>query len=281
MRQIQINIDGKGKTFKGPSMWSEVPEEMVLRLLKLIREAGKENFLFLVIPQLLYNIPYQIMQIFTDAAKGKRYKSENDDDPETLLIMGSQILDSCSWVFSQCAPTKWLLPKLSHGKRIFYSPKDKLADLTFKEFFFTEQYAGTDPAMLCAILYRSKKWPSLMGLKKNPRKELDLDQARIDSNIFRSDTHADFRSYVEWNYSGMIQNLISTFPYAFEKPNPEALATAGPASSTPWLDAALAMSEGNPVTFEKFEETNLFLALKMLNTRIKQNKDLEALHKKK
>lgn len=281
MRQIEVKINGKSHVYRGPSMWSEVPANMVLSLIKLVKESRKKNFLFLVIPQLLYGIPYDIMQIFTDPKRGKRFQSENDDDPETLIMLGEQILDTCRWIFTEQPPTKWLIPQLSLGTRMFYAPKDKLADMTFGEFFFTEQYIGHDAAMLCAILYRGKKWPSWSGVKNNPRKDFDLDQAVRDAEIFRLAKHDEFRSYVEWNYAGMIANLAAAFPNAFQKPNPDAPAAPARSGSSPWLDAALSMSEGNPIVFEKFEKTNLFLALKMLDDRIKQNKAQEALYKKK
>lgn len=283
MRRLQIIIGDKEHVFTGPTSYSEVKDEMILRLMRLIKDSKSKPSLLLMIPQIVYNIPMNIMQIFLDAKRisrrGKTYITDSDEDPDSLILLFEQLLKTCEWALTTGAPTNWLFDKVKIGNNMFFAPKNKLADLTFGEFFFTEQYAREDPAKLCALLYRTKKWPSWTGVKNQPRKKFDLQEVISNSRYFQGEKQEEFRTYVQWNYSGMVDHLAAIFPNAFQKSTAELGSVQGSGSS-PWLDAALSMSEGNPVTFEKFEQTNVFLALKILDNRIKSNKELEAAYKK-
>lgn len=283
MRRIQIIIGDKEHVFTGPTSYSEVKNDMIFRLMRLIKDSNKKPSLLLLVPQVIYSIPNDIMQVFLDAKKiarrGKAYITDSDEDPDSLILLFEQLLKTCEWVLTTSAPTNWLYNKVKVGNNMLFAPKDKLADLTFGEFFFTEQYAREDPAKLCALLYRTKRWPSWTGVKNQPRQAFELSEVIRKAALFEGDKQAEFRSYVQWNYSGMVEHLASIFKHAFQKPTGDPGSNPVP-SSSPWLDAALSMSEGNPVTFEKFEKTNLFLALKILDNRIKANKELEAAYKK-
>ncbi len=273
MRTIKIILGEKEKVYTGPSTWSEVPAEMALKLFNLVKGSSTKKHMLLVVPMLLYKIPYSVLKIFFEARiAARKYQAGADNENyESLSLMGLEILDSCKWVYSENPPSNWLLKHFNVNGQYLDVCSDRLTDLTFGEFIFTETFIATDHAKLCAVLYRKRSWWPRGGRRGEfILEDIDKYAAKLTDEKFN-----DVKSFVAWNYSGMMQHLKASFPQVFTETSGTTSAAA-PVRVSAWMDTALAFCDNDSLKFHAFEKENLYVALKMLNNRIKQNKELES-----
>jgi hypothetical protein len=275
MRRIQIIIGGKEKEFTGPNTWAEVDPVMAVRLFNLVKVALTKKHLLYAVPMLLYKIPLSTLKLFIDARiSARKYQAGDDDEnPETFLLMGEDLLESCKWVYSEDPPTTWLLKHINVGS--FLKPKfldacaDRLHGLTFGEFIFTETFAARDPAKLCAVLYRKRSW----WPRDRKRGAFIHDDIERFAKVLGEQQFNTVRNLVAWNYAGMVKHLHRTFTHVFAPPGELDLATE--TSNAQWVEAALAFTDNDSQKFHALEQEDLYLALKMINNRIAQNKERE------
>lgn len=273
MRTITIILGTKENTYTGPSTWSEVDPQMALKLFNLVKVALTKKHLLYAVPMLLYKIPYKTMGIFFDARiAARRYKAvDNDENPDSLVLLGEQILDSCKWVYSEEPPVTFVLKHINVKGKTLEAVADRLHSLTFEDFILAESYVESDLAKLCAILYRETNTSE----KQSPP---DGSHKNEIANLLRGEGLNTVRNLVAWNYAGMVKNLHRVFTHVFEKPriDPELQIVLPPPPKTSWLDAALDFADNDPIKFHALEKENLYMALKMIDNRIKQNKEIKA-----
>lgn len=276
MRSIKIIIAGKEKEFIGPSTWSEVPQEMSLKLFSLVKVALTKKHLLYAVPMLVYKIPVKIMNIFIDARiAARKYRAGTDnEDPETLVLMGEEILDSVRWVYSEEPPSDWLLKRIELNGKWMDACASRLHGMTFGEFIFTEAFAERDHAKLAAVIYRKRSWWPRNG-KRGPFVHDDIERF---AKILREEKFNTVRSLIAWNYAGMLKHLHKTFPNVFQKPG-ENDPPAQPGIS-PWMQSALTFTDNDSSKFHALEKEDLYIALQMISNRIKQNKELADSYKK-
>lgn len=275
MRKIEILIDGKARAFTGPSSWAEVPEPMASKLFELVKAGLTKKHLLFAVPMLIYGIPYQVMKIFIDARVAFRKYQAGDDSQnwESLTLLGEDLLASTNWVYSEQPPSTWLLNHINVNGRNYNACSDKLHNLTFGDFIFTEDYAAKDQAKLCAAIYQKRGfWPGTH--KRTPIVHADVEKLAAK---LRAEKFNTVRMLVAWNYAGMIQHLKQVFTHVFGKPSDSIeLAQQPVAATNQWMEAALEFAENDPIKFHALEKENLYVALKMINNRILQNKKREA-----
>jgi len=269
MRSIQIIIDQATHSFTGPSTWPEVGPEMALKLFNLVKAASTKKHLLYAVPMLLYKIPYKTMKVFFDTRiAARKYKGV---DPTTLVLLGEQLLETCNWVYNEEPPVTWLLKHINVKGKKLDAVADKLHSLTFEEFILTESYVESDLAKLCAVLYREK-------ISSEEQSGYDVSRREEAANLLGGKGLNTVRNLVAWNYAGMVKNLHRVFTHVFEKPtiDPELQMLLPPPPKTSWLDAALDFADNDPIKFHALEKENLYMALKMIDNRIKQNKEIKA-----
>ncbi|GAB2780353.1 hypothetical protein GCM10027275_24870 [Rhabdobacter roseus] len=278
MREIKLLIGEKERVFRGPSCYAEVPEKMLLPLRGLLSAGQQQAHYRLAIPCLLYGIPGDVISIFFDEKKRHRYQAE-DGEPATLTLLGEELLNTCNWVYTEAPPSFWILQRITVDKRVQWAPAHQLANLTFGEFMLAETYLKRDLAKLCALLYRPGKsiWPYS---RQDARRPFDESRVEPDAVRFRKPEYRALCETIAWNYQGMIPHLMQVFPHVFQKKKPDDLAVPEAPNATPWLDAALSMANEDPNRFRALEHENLYVVLKMLDNRIRQNKELEEKYRK-
>ncbi len=185
------------------------------------------------------------------------------------------MLDSCKWVYSEEPPVTFVLKHINVKGKTLEAVADRLHSLTFEDFILAESYVESDLAKLCTILYNHRLWCGwarrgwIIGEKQASTEKL--------TNALRREEFNTVRNLVAWNYAGMLNNLHRIFIHVFEKPksDPE-LQMLPMAPPSTWLDAALNFADNDPIKFRALEKENLYVALKMIDNRIKQNKEIEA-----
>ncbi len=275
MRTIQIVIGGKPHSYTGPSSWAEVPEPMAVKLFELVKAGLTKKYLLFAVPMLVYGIPHKVMKIFIDARIAFRKYQAGDDNQnwESLTLLGENLLDTTNWVYNEEPPSTWLLNHINVNGRHYNACSDKLHNLTFGDFIFTEDYAGKDQAKLCAAIYQKRGfWPGTH--KRTPIVHADVEKL---AGKLRDEKFNTVRMLVAWNYAGMVQHLKQVFTEVFGTPKDGDDLIHPPVSTTnQWMEAALEFSENDPIKFHALEKENLYVALKMINNRIRQNKQREA-----
>lgn len=283
MNTIEITIDGKTRKYTGPSTYAEVPEKMILPLLDLVRRSQSMKGLILAVPALVYGMPEKIWRIFFHSRAHYRYIAQDcPEDPDALTDLGSQILDTVKWVYTETPPSNWLMKSIKIGKELYFAPADRLTNITYGEFVLSQTYAHRDLAKLAALLYRR-------GRKNKPYSKADarcpFEQENVadDARIFAGPKLEGFRQYVFWNYHGCIEEMSRGFRYALEtkkKGNAENTPAAAP-QKNPFMEATFALSAEDPRRYNDLLKENVYVVLKILDDRIRRNKEIEDQMKRK
>lgn len=277
MNKIEIVIDGKTHKFSGPSSYSEVPEKMIMPLLELVRKAAKTKGLILAIPAMIYGIPEQIWRIFFHSRAHYRYIAlDAPEEEDALTDLGIQILDTVKWVFTETPPATWLKKSITIGKDVYFSPADRLANITYGEFVLSQTYIHRDLAKLCALLYRKGKNNKPFS-KSDARCPFEQENVADDAAVFSSSDLESFRHYVFWNYHGCLEAMSRGFPHALEtkKNAGDNQVKAVPSSKNPFMEATFALAEEDPRRYNDLLKENVYVVLKILDDRIKRNKEME------
>lgn len=283
MRTISLVIGNKTQNYTGPSSWPEVSQDLALKLFNLVKSGLTKKYLLLVVPTLVYKIPMDTVKMLLNARRSyRKYHAAGDpDDYESLSLIADQILNSCKWIYFDPPPATWLLKQFNVNTKRLDAPADRLEDFTFGEFMFTELYAVTDLAKLCSVLYRRQSILKVFGIS-DMREEFKHRDIEKYAQFFRQEKFNDVRNLVAWNYSGMLQHLRDTFPQVFEKPAAKSVSSSPevPAAPTDWIGIAMDFCDNDSIRFHAMEQENLYAALKMIQNRIKKNKEIEASYKK-
>jgi hypothetical protein len=135
------------------------------------------------------------------STKVELVKQIEDSDEETKLHLVKMV----DFIFEDCTLTNQLLPFVKNYFKILYGPSNKLSNLTFGEFIFTEKYfenyfrnkRGIDLVKLVAVLYRP-----LVSKKRRIRVDFDKTfdfeaNVRLVANIFTvAEMNAIFLMYL-------------------------------------------------------------------------------------
>lgn len=279
MRQVQIIVDGKVHTFSGPAAYDQVPAEMILPLLSLIKRAQRTKGVILAIPALIYKMPQHIWRIFFHSRAHHRYISlEAPEDPDSLTDLGLQLLETCRWTLTEPPPGIFIKKKIRIGKDIFYAPADRLTNITFGEFVLSQTYVHRDHAKLAALLYRRGSWglPYSIADARSPfREEIVGANAK---NFFSGPEKEEIRTYIHWNYLGCINAISKGFRHVFQEKQKtgDNTATQPLPAENPFMESVFALAQDDTGRYNDLLKANVYVVLKILNDRIKRNKELEA-----
>lgn len=254
MASFEIN----GQTYHGPAGWSDLTPAGLLHLARLqpfleLKESAK----YLLLKYLFH-------------AQSKMFKLLK----ESHLIQACVLLD---WIYTKNTLSKWLLPKVSTINTDFYGPQSRLADLTAREFAYTEAVYehwlndGNEAHLhkLFAILYRKGHWWS--------GKKLPFDPEKLDKNI---EATAGVKLYVKravlLNYVGCRNYIISVHPHIWKQAIQAKLNSGAKTNHTHWMEIFMNLAGDKFGTYAQTLQTDVWLVLTDMDMKAKQAEELEA-----
>lgn len=277
MNTFELSIRGQRHRFSGPSCYSELTARQAVGILRLKGLVLQEPHYQFVALKLLYGIKFHQQRWLFDRLFLKA-RGLSPEDIDRTLSMGQDLLDLLLWIgepdtrasypvrrfrlydFQFGTPRIWL-GRLLHW-RYYYGPSAGLTELSFGEFMFADQaFRAGDQAALAALLYR-------------PRGEaFDRHSADSRTRLFRRADPA-LLALIEQNFMDSLQLLARYFTNVFSKS--EQTATGQPVKAgSQWLQIAINMAKLDVTKIRDIEESNLYLALKVLDEQIRQAEELE------
>lgn len=285
MHTFQLTLPGsdKPRTFSGPSNWDELSPTQAVALMRFrSRVAGQLAVVFPVL-DLLYGFkPKQLRWLFDE----RFLKKSGIDQPQQLraLELGQALINALRWSGQTQPGPAFLVPcfrrfsfrygtlsvllnRLLHSRR-FYAPEESLANLSFEEFMYAEKaYRDQDFALLAAILYRPKK----------RRQRIAFDNETVNQRAaWFSELEPALLALIVLQYEACQQYLQKCFPLVFPKKiTPETSTQKADKPAGNWLEIAISMAKLDVTKIRQIEQTNLYLALKVLDEQIRQAQELE------
>ncbi|KAB7728132.1 hypothetical protein F5984_20515 [Rudanella paleaurantiibacter] len=184
---------------------------------------------------------------------GMRYRHMRWLDEEQRLALLA-LID-----FTRERPNVWMVPRVRIGWRFYYGPGHRLEHLTFGEFMAAEAArTAENRALLAAALYSDQTKRTF-----NPARigSLERRMSREDETLLES---------VLVNYLGCLDYLASRFRHVFRPGD-------GSGGGGTWLDIGLNLARQTSAlgSFQQLEQTNLYLALPVLESLLKEQDELE------
>ncbi|RIV20523.1 hypothetical protein DYU11_20985 [Fibrisoma montanum] len=291
MNTIDLYLGNTLKRFTGPSNWSEVTAHQAIGLMR-VREQVEGNFsvLFPAL-QLIYGMKRRDQRWLFDRAFLKR-RGYEDEAIVYTVDLGNSLLETLLWVgdidpaaefpvpqfrlhdFKFGRPSVWL-----RHRTVYAGPSAGLGTSTFAEFISAyKAYQDRNWAQLTAVLYRPVNPDALPG--HDVRQPFDAYSVEARATRFKQLDPA-LLSLVQFNFSCTMLLLQRAFKYVFpaeEEPTdqvPTKVRFGKPQKAT-WLDVAIGMAKLDVTKIEQIEQTNVYLALKVLNEQSRQAAELEA-----
>ncbi|RYC69819.1 MULTISPECIES: hypothetical protein [Spirosoma] len=286
MNTIELWIKGKARLFSGPSGWAELSEQQAIQMTRVRLSIQDHQERVFVALRVLYGMKPRDQRWLFDAAFLRR-QGLSPEAIDLTLSIGGQLLDTLAWIgepdarfprrfrvydFQFGTPRVWL-GRLGN-RQIFSGPAEALSDCTFEDFMFAEKaFRSNNRPLLAAVLCR----PLGKG-----RPALDKDRvANYVSRFARLDPALLERFYFGFGSSLLV--LKRHFPQVFDPPGGSSTNSGKPTSGS-WLDVAINMAKLDVTKIRDIEQTNLYLALKVLNEQIRQademKQQLEAVKKR-
>ncbi|MCX6216491.1 hypothetical protein [Spirosoma sp.] len=276
--------------FEGPSGWDKLSPAQAVALMRFrYRVAGEPQTIFPVLA-LIYGFTKEHQRWLFDE-RFLRRKNIPEETRFQALQYGQALIDSIRWIgesqpgpsflvsqfsqFSYRYGTPRVLLRRLFDRQRYYAPREGLSSSTFEEFMYAEKaYKDKNFALLTAILYR----PATSEKQKTGDIRLPLDKHTVEKRAKRFERlEPALIALVVAHYEACQQNLQRAFPRVF----PKQLILEGQQPPKPqknagnWLDVALGLAKLDVTKISQIEQTNLYLALKVLDEQIRQADELE------
>lgn len=241
MNIVTLTFNGKSYRFTSPGSWEALSEQQFLIAAQLLNAEYPQEKLtlgllavreFLQIPKAIFNAL----------------------DTEQLATL----LDTLGFLHQTPGPLTWKIRRI--GKT--FGPADKLANLTFGEFMFAEKYVQSRQLdYLVATLYRPQ---AADGNKGDTREAFNTNsiEDRLPAAVAQSRA---LKQAVLLNYCSIRAAMAKLFPNVF--PEPDGTDNKKATADHTWLDIALDLARKEPALgdFEKLQQQNLYLVLRLLD----------------
>ncbi|WP_028665944.1 hypothetical protein [Runella zeae] len=262
---IELNINNNLHRYTGPRCWNDLSKKQYEKLFKVGNVLTDKPHSLFALPEILFKIPPTMLNYLFDKDAMSSIGIIGEDDQDATIQLGNSLLELCQNVARSQAPDKWFLDCFKHKEATFWGPQDRLANLDFEEFWFTEAaYESGNYDELVSILYCAN------GKKiRAPFSEKRV----IQSEKFAKSLSTLEKQMIAFNYEGCRLSFRTPFPNVF-KTQTEAQKKKSNSSSS-WLQIAIGMAEDKSLEFESLKRQNLLVALQMLESKIVKAKELQ------
>lgn len=298
MTTIELRISGAGHAhawrFSGPSGWDELSPRQAVVLMRFRERINGDLTLLFPVLELLYGLKLsQQRWLFDERFLVK--KGLSGPERQHALGCGQALIDTLEWVGLSEPGDCFLVPSFrlldfqygsarvllgrSLHQAYYHGPLAGLASSSFGEFMHAENaYKANNLALLAAILYRPVR-ADAAGLSKDAdrRQEFSADQVDDRAELFTQIDPA-LAQLIAHQFAASKQTLLRIFPRVFSQPaDEEQTKQKKPASTSPagWLDVAIGLAKLDVTKIALIEQTNLYLALKVLDEQIRQADEME------
>ncbi|WP_028521965.1 hypothetical protein [Runella limosa] len=264
MNTIAILIGKKKHSYEGPSSYDECTSRQFVQLVRLRQKAQTNAAVIFMLFRVVYGLKERISQTFFSLNKMRHLNILEEEEQDQVTEQGVALLQTCNWVFEGQAPSKWLIRYLSSLPIRFEGPDDKLSNLTFEQFWYSElYYTQSNLAKMMAVLYCKRP---IYGKKK----EFDSDKIDQNSKHFRQfEKFSELKDAIFFNYEGCRQWLATCFPHVFKSGESKSEKQGN------WLDVAIGMAGDDPLKFNALKKENIYIVLKMLDNSLAQIEKLK------
>ncbi|QIP16822.1 hypothetical protein G8759_31355 [Spirosoma aureum] len=277
MNTIELHIRGKRHRFSGPSGWAELTAHQAVSLMRLRAQIAQRAETAFAALDLLYGLKKRHQRWVFDA-RFLRRKGVPEEQIVLILEQGQSLLDTLLWIgepdkkasfpvhsfrrfdFHFGTPYIWLSRLLTRQR--YVGPLAGLVEISFGEFMFADRaFRAKDLPQLAAILYRPKA------------ETFDKHTAEHRAILF-ADLDPALLALISQNFADTLDFLSRHFRRVFAEPlSTGTVSKAG--KSAGWLDIAINMAKLDVTKIGQIEQTNLYLALKVLDEQIRQAEELE------
>lgn len=291
---LTISLPGYQKTwrFSGPSDFSELTDRQAVAAMRFRLLVSRKTEIIFPLLTGLYGIPARQLRWLFDVGF-LRQKQCSEGQISHALQLGQALLDTLRWIGETEPGARFLVPQLTvysfrYGTpavllnrrlhpQLYYPPAEGLAHSTFEEFMYAEKaYQAKQFALLAAILYRPAG-PSAVGYQTLD-KRCALDKHELEDRKQRfADLEPALMALIIAHYEACQRELQRCFPRVFPKKltGEGQTGQASAKSGGNWLDVAINLAKLDVTKIQQIEQTNLYLALKVLDEQIRQADELE------
>lgn len=261
MNTISIIIGKKKHNYEGPSCYDECSAEQFKQLVKIREMATNNVAVIFLLFRAVYGLKERISETFFNPRKMQKLNILGEDEQDEVTQQGIALLETCNWVFDGNPPEKWLIRSLKSPFARFEGPLDKLTNLTFEQFWYSELYYSQNSfAKMMAVLYQ-----------KQPRfgKKNAFDSDKIDESAKYFARFEALKSAIYFNYEGCRRYLAVCFQHVFKSGEGKGDKAGN------WLDVAIGMAGDDPIKFNALKKENMYIVLKMLDNSLAQIEKLK------
>lgn len=284
MNRFDLRIRGKQHTFTGPSCWAELSPKQLTALMRLRAQVGEEPGMLFPVLTLLYGMKVrQLRWLFDESFLLRQGFSE--ENVQLTLQQGHALLETLGWIgrneglaafpirrfrrydFHFGTPRIWL--KRCLNRKRYRAPGEALENATFAEFMCADKaYKDKNWPLLAAVLYRPNM-PVARGL--DPRQVFEPQLADARATAF-AELDPALLDAIAAGYEDTLRTLQRVFVNVFQTAD-ENDAKAKVAGN--WLDVAVGMAKLDVTKIREIEQTNLYLALKVLDRQIREADEMD------
>lgn len=281
MNSIELRVNARRYTFSGPSGWAELTTRQAVAITRLRQRVGRQPETLFTTLQLLYGIkPRQQRWLFDDDFL--RRKGLPETNRLLILAQGQELLDSLRWIGeTNPAPvfppsfrrydyrfgTGAVLIRKLFCRTCYRGPAEGLGTATFETFIAADKaYRDGNLPRLAAVLYASRQ-----GESQQHREALfaSLEPALLH---LIADRFASTLLHLQRCFKFVFPEKLSSKTENVGKPH---LSFFDNGQTGTWLDVAIGMAKMDVTKIPEIEQTNLYLALKVLNEQLRQATQME------